>query len=133
MSLLDNIQTRLAAQLGNFNTVALSWTSQPLEDFDEDLPAALHYLESDDSGPSPFGNETIQPGETTIAVLIVCPLADLETRRSELRAALVGWEPDAVGTTVYDVFEHVTGQSLAILGQICWWKDTFTANRHGGG
>lgn len=129
MSLFSDIQDQLASQLAEFSTIGLAWTTQPTEDFDADIPAALYYLSGEVSDPSPYSHRTIQPREVTITVLIVCNLADLETRLPEVRAAMVGFQPTGDG---WDVFEHDSGEAVVILGGICWFEDRYTAIKHDG-
>ena len=130
MSLIDQVVTRIDTAATTFVTVKHSWTTKPIEDFDAELPAALPYLDGDTSEPSPYSNETIQPGEVVVSVMLVCEVADLEDLRNELYAALGGWQPTG---NKWDVFEHVSGDNQAILGGICWWVERYAITRYSGG
>ncbi len=126
-ALIDQVDTLLKANLPSFSTIEKSWTVKPIEDFDSDTPAALYYLAGIQSQPSPFDTEVIQPSETTITILIVCEIDSLDALRNELLTAMVGFEPTG---TSYDVFEHVSGQSLDIDGIIVWWSDSFVVTSY---
>lgn len=129
MTIQAQVITQLNTELTNFNTVKAAWTSKPLANFDAELPAALVYLAGIESEPSPFANATIQPGDYRIAVLIVCPVADLETRMGEVRVALAGFEPTG-GT--WDPFEHQSGDTVEINESIVWWRDVFASRNYQG-
>jgi len=126
-ALIDQVHTHLTANLPSFTTKEKAWTAKPVEDFDAETPAALYYLSGVVSEPSQFDTEVIQASESTITVLIVCEVDSLDTLCNELLTAMVGFEPVGVS---YDVFEHISGQSLDINGDIVWWSDSFAVTSY---
>lgn len=127
MSLMQQVGAQLTGNLPSFATVTAAWTSKPIANFDTELPAALYYLDGIQSEASPYMNETIQPGDFRVAVLIVCPVASIEALIEELRAGLVGFEPTG---GAFEAFEHVSGDTLDISEAIIWWRDLFAVRNY---
>jgi hypothetical protein len=127
MSLIDQVGTQLTSNLSSFATVGLAWTSKPVADFDDELPAAWYYLSSIRSETSPYDNVTIQPAEYEVTVLMVCAVESLEGLMAELKAALVGFQPT---DAAFEAFEHVSGDALDVNESIVWWRDVFAVRNY---
>lgn len=119
---MEQVGEQLTTTLTSFVTVAEAWTSKPIADFDKELPAALYYLAGIESEASPYMNETIQPGDYRVAVLIVCPVSSLEALIAELRTGLAGFEPTG---GAFEAFEHISGDTLDINESVVWWRDLY--------
>ena len=129
MNLITQVGTQLSANLPSFVTVSKALTSKPLEDIDAEIPAAYYYLAGIQSEASPYNNATIQPGEYTVAVDLVCQADDLEALFAELRGALAGWQPSGGS---WEAMEHVSGDNQGISGGIVWWREMFAARNYQG-
>lgn len=129
MNLITQVGTQLAANLPSFVTISKAITSDPLSDIDSEIPAAYYYLAGTQSEASPYNNATIQPGDYTVAVDMLCAADDLEAMFAELRAALVGFQPTA-GT--WESIEHVSGDTMRINAGIVWWREQFVARNYQG-
>lgn len=130
MTLTSQVGEQLTSVLlgetdANFKTVGPAWTSKPVENFDQETPACWYYLDGMQSEASPYMNETLQPGDFRIAVLIVCPVADIEGLIDEVKAALVGFEPT---DGAWEAFEHLDGSALDINNSIIWWRDIYAVH-----
>ena len=128
-ALITQLDTRLQTELTNFATVAKAWTTEPIENFNSESPACLYYLAGISSEASPYDTQDYQPGDRNVGVLLVCPAADFETRWQEINAAVAGWQP--TGDT-YETFEHISGETLAIYGDLLWWRDTYAVRCYRG-
>lgn len=127
MGLLTMVGEHLTTEnLPSFTTIALSWTSKPLENLGAELPAALYYLAANESEASPFNTAVIQAGDYRLGILVVCEITDLEDLREELKAAMVGFQPEGQ----WDPFEHERGEMLQINQKIIWWLDEFAARNY---
>jgi len=124
MTVMSQVLAQLTTELTSFNTVKSAWTSKPLANFDEELPAAMAYLDAMESEPSPYMNETIQPCERRIAVLIVCAADDLEARQQEVFDAMVGFQ---LTDGAWEPFEHLAGNNIQINESIVWWRELYSA------
>jgi len=109
-----------------FATIGAAWTSKPLQNFSSELPACLYYLDGIDSEPSPYNTAIIQPGDYRVAVLIVGATAEIEELLAELRAALVGFQPEGS----WEPFQHESGGVLEINESVVWWRDVFVTRNY---
>ncbi len=128
-TLLTQVGAQLSANLPTFETIGLAWTSKPVANFSSELPAAFYFIESIQSEASPYQTEVLQSADYTIAVLVVCAVADLEDLLEELRLALVGFQPTGGS---WEQFEHVQGDSLDINESIIWWRESFSVRNYRG-
>lgn len=127
MALLTEVGSLLADNLPSFETIGLAWTSKPIADFDAEVPAALYYLSRIQSEASPYdANETVQPGDYEITVLMVCDISALETLLAEVNSAMVGFQP----TGSFEAFEHVSGDALDVNQSLIWWRSVYAARNY---
>lgn len=127
MGLLALVGEHLTAEaLPSFKTIGMAWTSKPVEKFDQETPACWFYLDEKQSERSPFDNETIQPSDYRVAVLIVCPVSEMEDLHEEVRAALVGFQPGES----WEPFEHESGAAVGINASIVWWRDVYATRKY---
>lgn len=96
---------------------------------DETTTLPVMYLFPGDESAS--GNESDTKVSQRVAykvhVQIACAHAELETRKGELRAATVGWNPgQAEG---YDDMQLDSGKLIDLKGGIAWWEDIYTTWR----
>jgi hypothetical protein len=132
MNLIEQVGQQLTSVLlgetdANFKTVGAAWTSKPVENFDQETPACWYYLDGLQSEASPYMNEVIQPGDWRVAVLTVCPVGDIEDLMKEVKAALVGFQPE---DGAWEAFEHVAGEALDISNSLIWWRDVFAVRNY---
>ena len=100
---------------------ALSLTALP--DWDQ-LPAAFVHPMKDRA----LGGNTLTAGgfrqsiSEQFAVVVVCPIADLKTRRDQVAAALLG---KLLPGRRYET-EYAEGEVLDLNRTAIWWRDSYT-------
>jgi len=104
--------------------VKYAYTSDPVEDVDEDLPIIFVYPGSFSASPSETDNYVRQLISEEVICLIGCPIADYESIRDQLRAAAIGWTHEE-----YDALELSGGETLNIAGGVIWVQETYMTRR----
>ncbi|MFT5766739.1 MAG: hypothetical protein ACI9DH_000558 [Halioglobus sp.] len=102
-------------------SVQFAFTSEPIEDYTDDLPAILVYPTGDSASPSGADNLVIQAVSTEIVCLLGCAIGDYETLKNELRAASIGWV-----TGDYDAFEFAGSSIEGLKGGYIWWRESYS-------
>ena len=59
----------------------------------------------------------------TVHIHIATKIEDLERHKTELRTAVLGWNPGA--DEGWDDMEHLSGSMLNIKGGIAWWEEQY--------
>ena len=127
MGLIAEVAEHLgSADLDGFKTIGAAWTSKPIQNFSSELPACFYYLDGIDSEPSPYNTAIIQPGDYRVSVLIVGASSEIEELLAELRAALVGFQPEGS----WEPFQHESGGVLEINESVVWWRDVFVTRNY---
>ncbi|RUR51525.1 phage tail terminator protein [Vreelandella populi] len=115
----DALRERIAAQCPGFKYVDEAWFSKPVDDYDQDTPAALVYI-AEDAGGTPAELNGRQSVNTMYGVFIVAERGDtFRAQRQEVREALFGWRPP--GTT--GVMAYHGGEMAEIRGRYVWWRE----------
>lgn len=102
-------------------SVEFAFTSEPIEDYSDELPAILVYPLADSASGNGADNLVIQAVSTQVVCLLGCAIADYETLKDELRAAVLGW---VVGE--YDAFEFAGSSIEGLKGGYIWWRETYS-------
>ncbi len=110
-----------------FKTVELAWTMEPVEDFEEEVPAALVYPGEQYSTRDSDSPTSRQGVVSEIRVLIVCKLSDLSRGIKDLREALFGFQPgEKFEETKYrNRGERPFGRPIDIKAKYVWWEETY--------
>lgn len=89
------------------------------------LPLVYVYPSKEVAAPNSLDNHVRQNVSEQFAVLTLCAIADLETKRQKIFDKLLGAQlPDYV----YEI-TYVGGEVLDISGTAISWKDTFETKR----
>lgn len=128
------VATRLAEQAaGSFAFIGtVADLDAALAGLPRAAPAAYVLLLAESAEDPDLASLHHQRLRLEFAVVIVCQnlrdatgaaaSADLQARRLQVRAALMGWVPDAAnGETV----AYTAGRLLAFRDQLVWWTDEF--------
>lgn len=108
-------------------SVEYAFTSNPIEDYTDDLPAILVYPSGHSGGEALIAINARQQLTESVTCLLGCAITDWRTLLDELRAAAIGWvEP---GTT-YDSLYLSSGDVLGVSGGFIWWTETYTTDTH---
>lgn len=101
--------------------VHYAWTSDPVEETHEDLPA-IYVAPGDYQAEESGADNTVRQRVTqTVICMLGCPIDEYETHIAELRAAALGWTFQH-----YDALELSGGETLGIVGGIIWIQETYT-------
>jgi hypothetical protein len=103
--------------------VELAFTSDPIDDYSDQLPAILVYPSGTSANESIADNFTVQPTTESITCVLGCSIANWETLRAELRAAAIGWVNPG---TQDDAMELTTGEVVGIRGGVIWWSESYS-------
>ena len=102
-------------------SVEFAFTSEPIEDYSDDLPAILVYPLGDSASQSGADNLVVQDVRTEVVCLLGCSITTYETLKDELRAAVLGWV-----TGSYDAMELSSSSIEGLKGGYIWWRETYT-------
>jgi len=104
-----------------------AFTTEPVENYDEDFPVVMVFPNSETFGESGYDNVTIQEQVAEVICMVGCELTDIEDRVRELRAAAVGWKHPNANGQEWDAMEAGGGELIGLSGKYIWWRETFTA------
>jgi hypothetical protein len=105
--------------------VSNAFTTEPVEDYNEEFPLVMLYPASDTFSENEANNFVIQQQTTEIVAMIGCKLVDLSVHIDEFRAAAQGW----VAGAPWDALELQGGAIEGLRGEFIWWRETVTAQR----
>ncbi len=125
---IKSIIDQLIAQCPSLTDVKPAASLVAVEVDDPALPIAYVYSVSERSPVDPDSSTIQQRQEQRFAVLIAANSLDIDTgvdqmedARDEIRAALIGFEPD----NTMDPVESAEGEVVSIEGDLMWWRDEF--------
>ena len=101
--------------------VRFAFTTEPVEDYSDELPVIMVYPMGEEPSPSSFDNVVIQDVAKDVACLLGCAVGDYEALLAELRAAAMGW---VFGQ--YDAMEMSGASIVGIKGGYIWWQEVYT-------
>lgn len=115
----EALEARIREMCPGFAYVDEAWFSEPIDDYNEQTPAALVYLVEDEGAPP----SELSGRQAVTAVygvfLIVEQGAVFREQRNAVRKALFGWQPPgATGVMAYH-----GGQMVELRGRYAWWRD----------
>ena len=134
MSLVSDIITRLEAiDEPTFRIVDGAAAFAAVKDKPRAFPAAYVFVKEDASAPTErMTGPVLQRMETDVAVLIIAgnvsdsrgaaASADIEALKASVRAALVGFVPDASNG---EPLQHLSGQLVKFIGGTVWFEDVY--------
>ncbi|MDI3259476.1 MAG: hypothetical protein QJR02_07245 [Sinobacteraceae bacterium] len=120
---IDAIASWLKPKLPSYADVrpARSMESDP-SDVSSALPVLLLHPWQEIAGPNLYDATVTQRVAEQFACVSVCAITDLETRRSELFAALLGAQPPGYE----DIVLYVKGEVVGISASLIWWRDIYS-------
>lgn len=101
--------------------VRFAFTSEPIEDYSEELPVIMVYPTGYSASPSGFDNLVIQDVAVQVACLLGCHIDDYETYLTELRSAAMGWVDGD-----HDAMELAGAQIEGLKGGYIWWRESYS-------
>ena len=101
--------------------VLFAFTTDPVEDYTEELPVIMVYPQGYSAQPSEIDNMVVQAVDMEIVCLLGCKIEHYETLLAEMQAAVIGWTYEH-----YDAFELVGGSIEGINSGYIWWRETYT-------
>ena len=136
MSLVSDVITRLEAiDEPPFRIVDGAAAFSAVKDKPRALPAAYVFVKEEASSPTErMTGPVLQRVETDLAVLIIAgnvsdargaaASADIDVLKDAVRAALVGFVPDASNG---EPMQHLSGQLVKVTGGTVWFEDLYAA------
>lgn len=100
--------------------VRLAFTTEPIEDYEDDLPVILPYPGGMSAERSIGDNCVVQNAGKSIVCLMGCKIEDHEILETELHAAALGW---VLG--IHDAMELSGVEIVGIKGGYVWSKITY--------
>lgn len=120
--MIDLLVAQLDANCPSFVTIDYALASEPIDSKDDECPAAFCYLESEQAATNSILGLVRQDVTQTVHVFIVAKHADMESLRTEVRDAVIGWTPD----NAHEPLQFVSGSTASIRGEWMWWLDVYT-------
>lgn len=105
--------------------VKFAWTTEPVEDYSEELPVIMVYPQGYTPQPSGIDNFVVQSTDVEIVCLLGCAIADYETLLDQLRSKVIGYTQG-----YYDAMEMAGASIEGIKGGYIWWRETYTTRIH---
>lgn len=124
IDVIDTLIQRVRDQCPGLAMVDEAWFAEPLDNFDEQTPAALIYLAEDTARADADTLRPVQPVRMTYGLWLVCKRADFRPQRQALRTALMGAEM----TPEHDPLQYRGGQTTDIRGELIWWREFWTTD-----
>ncbi|MCB0249763.1 MAG: hypothetical protein KDI07_14410 [Anaerolineae bacterium] len=103
-------------------SVRFAFTTEPIEDYTDDLPVIMVYPLGYDASPSLADNLVIQDVALDVACLLGCEITDYETYLAQLRGAAMGWVQGQ-----YDAMELSSASIVGIKGGYIWWQENYSS------
>jgi hypothetical protein len=122
--MISELIAALSENTVNFTAVSHAWTIDPVDNLSEKMPILFVFAGDDDFGEDGTDGLIAKMATQTIHIYIVCEIADLDARKSELRGAAIGW---SAGENYTDL-APISGKVIAIKGSVVWWDEIY-ANR----
>lgn len=122
--MIQQLMDRLTASDTGYNHIQHAWTLDMLDQLDEPMPIALFVpgpIRSEPSESLPLRQRVTE----NVAVMTICAWQDLDTLRSQLYGALIGYQH----APEYTELEHVSGEVNRINGTVVQWMDMFSCQR----
>jgi len=101
-------------------TVKFAFTTEPVEDYEEEFPVIMVYPEGESPEASDADNFVIQNVTKGVVCMLGCAIADYEVLLAELRGAAMGWVFE-----YHDAMEMAGAQIIGIKGGYIWWRETY--------
>lgn len=122
--IIEALIQRVRDQCPGLVTVDHAWFAAPIDNFDDQTPAALIYLAEDGAAAA---LETIRPVQRitlTYGLWLVCHRAEFRPQRQAIRQALFG---HGFGQK-YNPMAYRGGQTSDIRGSLIWWREFWTVD-----
>lgn len=102
-------------------SVKYAFTSEPVEEYSDELPTIMVYPLSYSASESLADNLVIQDTQIQVACLLGCAIGSYESLLDELRAAAIGWV-----TGYHDAMELAGAEIVGLKGGYIWWREVYT-------
>lgn len=122
--MINELITHLIANTSNFTSIDHAWTLEPVDNVNDKIPILYVFAGEDTAGESADDNLVAKMLTHVTHIYIVCAIADLDARKTELREAAMGW---SAGTNYTDL-ALISGRVIGLKGGVVWWEDLY-ANR----
>jgi len=119
--MIDALIAYLESNTENFVTIDHAWETEPVDEIRDTTPAL--YLFPGDEDTQKDGTDYLVSNmlDMEVNIYVVCEIAALEARKTELRSAAIGWRP---GQNFHDL-HLMRGRLVALKGGLAWWQDTY--------
>lgn len=124
IDVIDALIQRVRDTCPGLAMVDEAWFAEPLDNFDEQTPAALIYLAEDTARADADTLRPVQPVRLTYGLWLVCKRADFRPQRSALRDTLMGAE----FSPEHNPMQYRGGQTTDIRGELIWWREFWTTD-----
>lgn len=125
---LSHLVTKLKDE-GSFVRVELAFDAEPIDKLDaNNVPALMIFPGSYEALERASDNRIDQREDQALGTHMVCEIADFEARRSEVIAALMGFQ----FTAEAGMFSLVSGETKGIRGSMIWWEEFYSAEAPAG-
>lgn len=98
--------------------------ASPIDNFDQQTPAALAYLAEDVATADAQTTRPVQPVRLTYGIWLVCRRAEFKSQRQALRAALMGHG----FSEQHNPMQYRGGATDDIRGDLIWWREYWTTD-----
>lgn len=123
---LDALIAHVEAECPALQSVQRAFEMAPVDDLEQETPAAFLFPMQDNAGADGGDNYVVQNVTTDYAIFIVGPFDSLESLRAEIRTALLGWQ----ATQYHQAMTYVSGQAEDIKGDYLWWREVYRTSVH---
>ncbi|WP_311949244.1 phage tail terminator protein [Halomonas piscis] len=124
IDVIDTLIQRVRDNCPGLAMVDEAWFAEPLDNFDEQTPAALIYLAEDAARADADTLRPVQPVRLTYGLWLVCKRPDFRPQRQALRDTLIGAEM----TPEHNPMQYRGGQTTDIRGELIWWREFWTTD-----
>lgn len=104
----------------------LAWTTDPVDEFEKEVPTCLVYPAAQFSSQSRDSPTCRQETQLGVACIIITPLADLGLVVKDIREALLGWQVAPEYSILTFSHQNIPyGMPMDIKGKYVWWQELY--------
>jgi len=120
IDITDELITRIQQQCPTFSSVGVPSFKDIPDSYSSQTPAALVFLASDETTEdSPATIQSSQQIIQSYGIWVLGPPAQQEQARTELKTALLGWQPEAATGAMH----YKKGAAEEITSSLIWWRE----------
>ncbi len=122
---------RINANVTLTTPAELAWTSEPVDEFSDDVPTILCYPDEQFSSQTQDSSVCRQKVSFLVTNLIIADLADLPGVIKELRATIVGWQPDSNSEEFKITHRNIpfAGMASPVKAGYAWWYEKYESSK----